>query len=96
MAKVEVGTVDAVAKLAQLALTEGERHLFAQQLEQILSYAESIQALDTKDVPPMSHPHTEESLRGDDPVASLPRDEALAVAPDGSGGLYRVPRVLGG
>jgi aspartyl-tRNA(Asn)/glutamyl-tRNA(Gln) amidotransferase subunit C len=96
VATVGVETVDQVAALARLSLTPEERDTFARQLQQILSYAESIQALDTKDVPPMSHPHAAGSLRGDEASACLSRDEALESAPDGAEGLFRVPRVLGG
>jgi aspartyl-tRNA(Asn)/glutamyl-tRNA(Gln) amidotransferase subunit C len=96
MAKVSVETVDQVAKLAHLSLTQEERVMFARQLEQILSYADSIQALDTKDVPPMSHAHAGGGFREDVEVPALPRETALAAAPDASDGLFRVPRILGG
>jgi aspartyl-tRNA(Asn)/glutamyl-tRNA(Gln) amidotransferase subunit C len=96
MAKVSPETVDDVARLAHLSLTREERETFARQLDEILSYAESIQALDTTDVPPMSHPQAGASLREDVAVAGLARDPILASAPDASEGLFRVPRVLGG
>jgi aspartyl-tRNA(Asn)/glutamyl-tRNA(Gln) amidotransferase subunit C len=93
--KVTVETVDHIAKLASLSLSPGERETFARQLDQILEYAESIQALDTKDVEPMSHARTSEIFRPDEPHTSLPRDKALAAAPDPADGLFRVPRVIG-
>jgi aspartyl-tRNA(Asn)/glutamyl-tRNA(Gln) amidotransferase subunit C len=96
MAKVGIKTVDAVAALAHLSLTDEERKTFAEQLERILSYAESIQTLETGDVPPMSHPPAGEGLRADEARPCLSRDVALASAPDASDGLFRVPRVLGG
>jgi aspartyl/glutamyl-tRNA(Asn/Gln) amidotransferase C subunit len=37
-----------------LSLTDDERETFARQLDQILAYAELIQALDTSGVPPMT------------------------------------------
>src|SRR6266508_690357 len=55
MPKVTVETVDHVARLARLSLTDEERALFARQLDQSLEYAESIQSLDTDAVEPMSH-----------------------------------------
>ena len=54
MARVTVETVDHVCRLASLSLTAEERDTFARQLEDILTYAESIQALDTTNVEPMS------------------------------------------
>jgi aspartyl-tRNA(Asn)/glutamyl-tRNA(Gln) amidotransferase subunit C len=96
MARVTVETVDHVARLAHLSLTTEERETFARQLDEILAYAESIQALDTRDVEPMSHALTSEVLRDDAPAPELPREQALAAAPDADRGLFRVPKVIGG
>jgi aspartyl-tRNA(Asn)/glutamyl-tRNA(Gln) amidotransferase subunit C len=94
--RVSVETVDHVAALARLSLTPEERETFARQLEEILSYAESIQALDTSDAEPMSHAIATGAFREDTPRPGLARDRALAAAPDAADGLFRVPRVLGG
>jgi aspartyl-tRNA(Asn)/glutamyl-tRNA(Gln) amidotransferase subunit C len=96
MARVTVETVDHVARLAHLSLTDEERQTFARQLDEILAYAESIQSLDTTAVPPMSHALTSEVLREDVPAAGLERKTVLEAAPDPAEGLFRVPRVLGG
>jgi aspartyl-tRNA(Asn)/glutamyl-tRNA(Gln) amidotransferase subunit C len=96
MARVTVDTVEHVARLAHLSLTPEERTTFARQLDEILAYAESIQALDTADVPPMSHAQTSEIFREDEPRPSLARETVVATAPDGSDGLFRVPRVIAG
>jgi aspartyl-tRNA(Asn)/glutamyl-tRNA(Gln) amidotransferase subunit C len=94
MARVTVETVDHVARLARLTLTDDERRTFAAQLDEILSYAEQLAALDVSGVEPMTHVGVREALRDDEPRASLPRDEAQAPAPDANGGFFRVPRVL--
>ena len=96
MPRVTVETVDHVARLARLSLTDEEKRLFARQLEEILAWAESLQALDTSDVPPMSHPREISSLREDEPRESLERATVLEGAPDPAEGLFRVPRVMGG
>jgi aspartyl-tRNA(Asn)/glutamyl-tRNA(Gln) amidotransferase subunit C len=96
MPKVTVETVDHVARLARLSLTDEERALFARQLDQILEYAESIQSLDTDAVEPMSHALTAGTFRADVPREGLARDRVLESAPDPRDGLFRVPRVLGG
>jgi len=95
MARVTVGTVEHVARLARLSLTDGEKRLFARQLEEILAWAESLQALDTSGVPPMSHPQDARALREDEPRDSLPRESALGQAAEAGDGLFRVPRVIG-
>ena len=94
MARVTVETVEHVARLARLSLTAEEKERFARELQQILSYAETIQALDTEGVEPMSHAAAAGALREDDPRPSLDRERVLAEAPDASDGLFRVPRVV--
>jgi len=90
--------VERIARLARLALTAGERDLFARQLTAILQYAEQLREVNTDGVAPTSHPLALTTpLRADEIRASLPRASALQEAPeaDVSGGLFKVPRVLG-
>ena len=90
--------VERIAHLARLALTTGERELFARQLTAVLQYAEQLREVDTEGVEPTSHPLALSApLRADDVRPSLPRTEALAGAPDPDrdAGLFKVPRVLG-
>lgn len=96
MPRVTVETVDHVARLARLSLTADERELFARQLDEILAWAESLQALHTAGVPPMSHPRDGSALREDEPRAGLDRAAAFEAAPDAAEGLFRVPRVIRG
>jgi aspartyl-tRNA(Asn)/glutamyl-tRNA(Gln) amidotransferase subunit C len=96
MARATVETVDHVARLARLSLSDEERQTFARQLDQILAYAESIQALDTAGVEPMSHAAARASFRDDTARPGLPRATVLEGAPDGAEGLFRVPRILAG
>ena len=91
--------VNRIAALANLALTDRERDLFARQLADIRTYASDLQQVDTNGVPPTSHALAEETtLREDVAVPCLPRAEALANAPDAAreAGLFKVPRVIGG
>jgi aspartyl-tRNA(Asn)/glutamyl-tRNA(Gln) amidotransferase subunit C len=94
MPKVTLETVDHVARLARLSLTDEERRLFTRQLEEILAWAESLQALDVDDVPPMTHP-LEPEWRADEPLAGVGQERALGQAPDTADGFFRVPRVIG-
>lgn len=90
--------VNRIAELARLALTDRERDLFARQLADILAYFEQISRVPTEGVAPTSHVQFEQSVLRDDVVRpSLPRDEALANAPDAAktAGLFRVPKVIG-
>jgi aspartyl-tRNA(Asn)/glutamyl-tRNA(Gln) amidotransferase subunit C len=96
MPRVTEGTVEHVARLARLSLTEEERRLFARQLEEILAWAESLQSLDISHVPPMSHPREAEALREDEPREGLDGQAAVEAAPEAADGLFRVPRVIPG
>ena len=90
--------VDRIAALANLALTDRERERYARQLADILGYAERLSKVDTQGVSPTSHVLYEQTVvREDEVVPSLPRDQALANAPDAAreAGLFRVPRVIG-
>jgi aspartyl-tRNA(Asn)/glutamyl-tRNA(Gln) amidotransferase subunit C len=90
--------VERIAALARLALSAEEKELFARQLADILSYADQVLAVDTSGVPPTAQAlGTPAPLRDDERRPSLPRDEALAAAPDPAleAGFFRVPRVIG-
>ena len=87
-----------IAHLARLALTGDEIELFSRQLTSILEYADQLREVDTSGVPPTSHPLAlTAALRDDERQPPLPRNEALAGAPDSDPGrgLFKVPRVLG-
>ena len=55
--------VERIAALANLALTDRERDLFARQLADILGYAEQVSNVDTTGVKPTSHVLYEASVR---------------------------------
>jgi aspartyl-tRNA(Asn)/glutamyl-tRNA(Gln) amidotransferase subunit C len=96
MPRVTAEVVEHVARLARLSLTDDEKRLFAGQLEEILAWAESLQALDTSAAPPSGHPGDAPALREDEPRPGLARDTVLGEAPEAKDGLFRVPRVIGG
>jgi len=88
-------TVLHIAELAKLALTERETALFAEQLSEILDYAERLNALDTESIPPTAQAiYRRNVLRADEPRPSLDPDQALANAPDRDGNLFRVRQIL--
>jgi len=81
-----------VARLARLALSDEEVDRFGAQLSQILEAVGKVSELDLEGVPPTSHPLDLVNVFGDDePRPSLPREEALANAPDADGGFFAVP-----
>jgi len=94
-----IADVERIAALAQLELTGEEKALFTKQLADILHYAEQVQAIDTSGVPATAYVNISQRMeRDDEPRPSLSTDDAIANAPDAApeGGLFRVPRVIGG
>lgn len=81
-----------VARLARLRLSEAEVEAMTGELSSVLGHIEKIGELDLDDVVPTSHVVALENvLRPDEPRPSLPRDAALAQAPDSDGSGFRVP-----
>jgi aspartyl-tRNA(Asn)/glutamyl-tRNA(Gln) amidotransferase subunit C len=87
--------VEYVAHLARLEFTEGEKDKFTSQLNDILSYMELLNRIDTADVEPMSHAIAlNNAFREDQVGQSLEYESSLANAPDAKGSFFRVPRVI--
>ena len=82
-----------VARLARLKLSEDELERFGGELSKVVDWIDKIGELgDLADVPPTSHVvDVENALRADEPRPSLPREVALASAPDAADGGFRVP-----
>lgn len=88
-------TVEYVARLARLALTDDERDRFAGQLSSILDYCAKLDELTTDGVEPTSTVVEMINVtRGDTVGPSLPRDEILAAAPAQEAGFFKVPPIL--
>ncbi|AGB42177.1 glutamyl-tRNA(Gln) and/or aspartyl-tRNA(Asn) amidotransferase, C subunit [Halobacteroides halobius DSM 5150] len=93
--KLDKETVERVAHLARLELTEAEKDKFTEQLSDILGHAEKLNQLDTEDVDPMAHVLPVNNVFRDDEVReSLDREEALANAPEKERGMFKVPQIV--
>ena len=87
--------IDHVARLARLALSDAEKELFTSQMSAILSYAETLNGLDTDGISPTSRAvPVENAFRADAVSASIGTDQALANAPDRVDSFFRVPPVI--
>jgi aspartyl-tRNA(Asn)/glutamyl-tRNA(Gln) amidotransferase subunit C len=81
-----------VARLARLEIPEEEVENVRRQLGDILAAVSKVSELELADVEPTSHPLDVVNVWEDDvPRPSLPREEALANAPDPADGAFRVP-----
>jgi aspartyl-tRNA(Asn)/glutamyl-tRNA(Gln) amidotransferase subunit C len=87
-----------VADLANLSLTEAEVAKFRADLDGILAHVEKLNEADTNGVEPMAQVLFEAdpgaTLREDVPAPPLGNQAALANAPLGGGGYFKVPKVI--
>lgn len=95
--------VEHIANLARLRLSEEEKKRFRGQLEAILEYAASLEALDVSQAPPTTSALepaedrpliSKRPLRSDEPRPGLDLPALLANAPDVAEEQFRVPPVL--
>ena len=87
--------IEKVARLARLELSGGEKKKFGNQLEQILTYMEQLNRLDTTGVEPTSHAIPMDNVfREDEVKLSFPREEILSLSPDQENGHFKVPRII--
>lgn len=84
-----------VAQLARLELSAADLATMQLQLSAILDYVDLLKKLNTDGIEPMAHPLPVQNVfREDQPVPSLPVDEALRNAPIRMADFFAVPAVF--
>ena len=92
---VNLKELEKIADLARLKLTDDEKKKFLEQINQILTYVEKLNELDTKDIVPLSHSMELINVMREDILReSLPREKALENAPSKTDEFFRVPKVI--
>lgn len=93
--KVDKEQVIHIAKLANLNLTEEEIDKYANNLEEILNFAEIINSIDTENISEtiMSNQNVN-VFRKDEVVQFENREELLKNAPSKDEGMFQIPKVL--
>jgi aspartyl-tRNA(Asn)/glutamyl-tRNA(Gln) amidotransferase subunit C len=92
---IERATVRRIARLARLAIGEGELDSSADEMSRVLDLADRLAAADIAGVEPMAHPHEQALVWRADAVTERDRADALlALAPETRGGYYLVPKVI--
>ena len=87
--------VEYIAELAQLKFKEEELESFTHQLNEILSYVDKLNELDTENIEPLSHPIENINVfRNDELKQSISTEEALKNAPDKTDEFFKVPKVI--
>ena len=87
--------IDHLSDLARLSLPGGEKGRMAGELEQILSYMDVLDGLDTAGAEPLSHVFPLKNvLRPDETAPSAGRTALLAGAPAADGESFLVPKAV--
>ena len=96
MSKDLIHTIEQMARLSRLAITEEEKLAFANSLESIIKYFDVLQKIDTDSVEPLYSvlDTSSTTLRDDVVEAPLSKEAFLKNAPSSVGGLIKVPQVL--
>jgi len=85
-----------VARLARLDMDDASVDKFAQQIDTILEYVDTLQQVDTQGVRPTSHAISlTNAFREDGTPHHIDREAALANAPEKEDGYFIVPKVVG-
>ncbi len=84
-----------VARLARLRLSPEELETMRAELSHILGYIDMLKEVDVSDVPPTAQvTDLLNVVRPDEVRPSLPREDALANAPDQREGMFRVGAIF--
>ena len=87
--------IQKTAHLARLTLAPEEAGHLTQQLAKILDFIDTINEVDTDNVPPIAHAQERPlTLRPDSVTETNQRDAFQAIAPAVEAGLYLVPKVI--
>ena len=93
--KITTEMVDYISELSRLKLPEEEKEKMTGELEQILAYMDTLNALDTSGVEPMTHIFPVNNVfREDEEKDEWSREEILENAPKQKDGFFQVPKTV--
>jgi len=88
-------TVQDIARLARLRVSATESDKYADELSNILDLVAQMEAVDTDEVEPMTHPFDAVlRMREDEITEGNQRNQYQELAPHAERGLYLVPKVI--
>jgi aspartyl-tRNA(Asn)/glutamyl-tRNA(Gln) amidotransferase subunit C len=88
--------VEKIAELANLKFSDEELENFTSQMNEILSYMDKLNELETEKVEPLSHPVEQKNVFREDLLKpSLKTEDALKNAPSTEDNHFKVPKVIG-
>jgi aspartyl-tRNA(Asn)/glutamyl-tRNA(Gln) amidotransferase subunit C len=93
--KITLAMVQHVARLARLRLSDAEQQRLLTDMDQMLSYVDKLNELDTSNVPPTAQVGEAGTPRRPDAVTCPSAQEAmLANAPQSERGYFKVPKII--
>lgn len=93
--KISRETIEHVANLARLNLSEEEKEKFTFEMGNILSYVDKLNELDTEGIEPTQHVlNIKNVFRRDEADKSYDREKILSNAPSKDDGCFKVPKVV--
>jgi aspartyl-tRNA(Asn)/glutamyl-tRNA(Gln) amidotransferase subunit C len=93
--KVSTETIEKIAHLSRLDLTEQEKKAMTNDLTNIVTWMEQLNEIDTTGVEPLTHMTDEiNAFRDDEAKNTLSRAEALLNAPQKDETYFNVPKVI--
>lgn len=93
--KVNKETIEDVANLARLNLTDEEKEKLMHDMENITSYIDILNKLDTSEIEPIEHVLPIKNVFREDEVRdSYPKDKMLMNSPSEEDGCLKVPKVI--
>lgn len=94
--KIDQETVLKIAHLARIEIKSDEVEQLSEGLQQILTWMEKLNEVNTTGVEPLRHMSTElNALREDRIRNQMARQEAMENSPDPDNQFFRVPKVIG-
>ncbi len=93
--EIDKKTVEKMAHLARLELSEQESEKMVEDLSKILNWMDQLKELDTTHVQPLTHMSEEVNIfREDIAKNELSREKGLKNAPSHNGEYFQVPKVI--
>lgn len=87
--------IESLARLSHLSFDDAERKEIRADLQEMISFIEKLNEVDTSGVTPLLHMSSNVNILRDDVVqGSVTRNEALKNAPATDGVFFQVPKVI--
>ena len=93
--KIDLQTIETVAHLARLEVTEADKQALLDDMNKILDFMDKLNEVDTEGVEPLVYMTEEVNILREDEIKQvISRTEALQNAPEQDGKFFRVAKVI--